>query len=335
MSTLRRILSTIGALCALYTLAAMLFGSVELMHAFVTITAIDHWHPNWPDQPAADHLGQNVAGLAAAVAVLWFLFFVLAPWIIRLASPGRLNTPAAMSGLDDSMGLATAALGSMKPYHPTRAQFHAELCEMLRSVGVSAEGSVEAADMAMLTANTHDPADWAAPVRSEALEAAGITGTYVRVHSRESGRAETAQFLRDYGYTAAQMRKVGDGGTDQDSLNFEGILVWYRTEAHEAEDALIELLIIAHQAHRAAMTDTGTAQEAKVMQRHFQSLGYVCRKLALRGFVPPELDAEVGRDGTATAEELERWAVAQVVAACSPMTRMPLPTVERMTGDTW
>lgn len=83
------------------------------------------------------------------------------------------------------------------------------------------------------------------------------------------------------------------------------------------------------------MADNGDPTHAGHVERAAKALRHVATKLALRGFVPPELDAQIGHPGVATADEMEQWAIAQVVAACSPMTSAPLPTTARTTegGD--
>lgn len=331
MTTIRRIIATIGITAGLYSIAAWAFGALPLAHALITLTAIDHWHPNWPDPATVDDIATTLPTLTTALAIAALIAYVGTGYLHRWATP-----PALSSGVASAAALPVAAMagGALYPYKPTREQFHADLTGMLRDAGCAPDKALEGADAAMLTADTDDPADWAGRVRDEALTLAGVTGPHARVLSREPHLAQTALFLQDYGYRALLMKRVGDpfGTTETGDLNFNGLLVFHRTSASAAEDALIELLITAHQAHMASMEDNGERAKADATERHATALRHVCTKLALRGFVPPELDAEIGRDGTATAEELERWAVAQVVAACSPMTRMPLPTVERTLG---
>lgn len=339
MSTIRRIIATIGITAALYAIAATLFGALAFAHWLITITAIDHWHPNWPDSTTVDDTAKALPALTATLAIIMLLAYIGTSLLNRWLTPQQLS-----SGTLKPMAVAGSALHF---YTPTRAEFHADLSGLLRDAGCSPEKAVEIADTAMLSADTDDPAEWAGRVRQEALNIAGIYTPYSRIFSREPHLIETTLFLQSYGYRALLMKRIGSriGSTDRrlgdlptvaevnaDYLNFDGILVFYRTSARAAEESLVELLIIAHQAHMASMDDNGAPHKAEAVERYAKTLKHVSTKLALRGFVPPELDAEIGRDGTATADELERWAIAQVVAACSPMTRMPLPTVERSTG---
>ena len=336
MNILRRLSGTIGAISVVVIALMVAFGPGPVVHGLVMVTAIDHWHPYWPGQAAVAEAAPSIAGV---VAVLAFLIYFGLGFVEYLFSRGHMgNHSAGASTLaGGAIGSAEGPFGSailgQAPYKPSREQFHAELCELIQTTGLVPQKCVEVADMAMLTADSDDPADWAGRVRREALTISGATGMYGRILSRDPDVAKTAQFLRDYGFRAAALARVGGIHADNSGLNFDGIIFWYRTDAFEAEDALVELLISAHQAHMAAVYDDGTPTQSRTVERHAQTLRHVCTKIALRGFVPPELDAEVGRDGTATAEELERWAVAQVVAVCSPMMRRPLPTVERETEE--
>lgn len=331
MHTLRRLFAAIGITAGTYSILAFLLGPTAVAHAFVTLTAIDHWHPNWPEATTVDTTAEALPPLAVALAVTMLLAYIATGYLQRWVTPRALSPTLAAA---QPMAMAMAGR-SLLPYTPTREQFHADLTEMLRDAGLAPAKALEVADAAMLSADTDTPADWAGRVREDALTAAGITGHHSRVLSREPHLAQTVRFLQDYGYRALLMKRAGErrfAPPEPGDLNFDGILVFHRTPAHAAEDALIELLITAHQAHLASMDDNGEPGKADTVQRYAQGLKHVCTKLALRGFVPPELDAEIGRDGTATAEELERWAIAQVVAVCSPMARMPLPTVERTLG---
>ena len=203
--------------------------------------------------------------------------------------------------------------------------------------GIPDEQALAAVDAAMALADSDDPRDWAGRVRREAVTLAGLDGTFIRVQSREPDLAETARFLTSYGYPTLRVTQVGTpkqgDGHESAVVNFDGLAVQHRTDAHHAEGALIELLIIAHQAHMASMADNGAPAQTGKVERAAKGLRNVATKLALRGFVPPELDTQIGRDGIATADELEQWAIAQVVAACSPMTNAPLPTTERLTTE--
>lgn len=340
MSTLRRIIATIGITAGLYAIAASLFGALNFAHALITITAIDHWHPNWPNPTTVDDIAKNLPTLTTVLAILMLIAYIATHFLWRYIAPTPMGT-----GSVGALPMATAGR-VLSPYTPTRDQFHANLCGLLRDAGCSPDKALETADAAMLTTDTDNPADWAGRVRQEAFNIAGIYSTYARVFSREPHLLDTALFLQDYGYRTLPMKRVGSriaptnrigslptvAEANADYLNFDGLLVFHRTSARAAEEALIELLIIAHQAHMASMEDNGAPGKADAVERYAKTLKHVCMKLALRGFVPPELDAEIGRDGTATADELERWAIAQVVAACSPMTRMPLPTIERTAG---
>ena len=343
MTTLRRIIATIGITAALYAIATALFGALGFAHWLITITAIDHWHPNWPDPTTVDSVAKDLPTLTTTLAIVMLLIYIGTGFLHRWTTPPALS-PGVMSATARPVAMAGLA---WYPYKPTRTEFHAELSGLLRDAGLTPKRAVETADTAMLSADTDDPTDWAGTVRQEALNIAGIHTPYARVFSREPHLVETTLFLQNYGYRALLMKRIGSriAPTDRrlgslptvaeanaDYLNFDGILVFYRTSARAAEESLVELLIIAHQAHMASMDDNGAPRKAEAVEGYAKTLKHVSTKLALRGFVPPELDAEIGRDGTATAEELERWAIAQVVAACSPMTRMPLPTVERTTG---
>lgn len=341
MRTLRRISATIGITAALYSIATGIFGALSFAHWLITITAIDHWHPNWPDPTTVESVAKDLPTLTTALAVSMFLIYIGTSFLNRWLTP-----PSSSLGMVSAAATPLATTLALYPYNPTRAEFHADLAGLLRDAGCTPDKALEAADAAMLTADTDNPADWAGRVRQEAFNIAGIYTTYARIFSREPHLLDTALFLQDYGYRTLPTKRVGSRITpidrngslptvaeaNADYLNFDGLLVFHRTSARAAEEALIELLMIAHQAHMASMEDNGAPGKADAVERYAKTLKHVCMKLALRGFVPPELDAEIGRDGTATAEELERWAIAQVVAACSPMTRMPLPTVERTSG---
>lgn len=334
MGTFRRILAALGISAGIYSIAAWAFGPLPLAHTVITITAIDHWHPNWPDATTVDDIASALPAQTAILAITLLVAYIGAGFIHRWITP-----PELPPHLSQAATLPAARAGRVLPlYTPTREQFHAELAGTLRDAGLTPDKALATADAAMLTADSDKPADWAGRVRKEAFNIAGLTIPHTRVVSREPHLAETALFLQEYGYRALLMKRVGQGiallDDEDDYLNFDGLLVFYRTSAHAAESALLELLITTHQAHMASMDDNGERDKGDAVERNAKALKHVCTKLALRGFVPPELDAEVGRDGTATAEELERWAVAQVVASCSPMTRMPLPTVERTTVAT-
>lgn len=326
MHTLRRLIATIGIASALCLLGTALFGAQPFARAFITLTAIDHWHPYWPNDTTIE---TAIDGLPYAAAITTALAFAL-----YLALGIALHRSPAVALPAGALGGTTHLAASALPRTPSREEFHADLAQMLRDAGVTPERALDAADAAMLAADSDDITEWAGRVRAGALTAAGITGPNFLVLSREPHLDRTAQFLRDYGYQALAMKRVGTltRPSESGSLNFDGLLVFHRTTATAAEEALIELLITTHQAHLASIEDNGERDKAEAVKRYAETLKHVCTKLALRGFVPPELDAEIGRDGTATAEELERWAIAQVVASCSPMTRMPLPTIERPLG---
>lgn len=325
MHRLHSTLTTITALATIYALVAWIAGPLTLAHFFITLTAIDHWHPNWPDPAVVDDIATTLPTLALALAVLCIVLTL----VLHLAAP-RLRPTHPVPGALGRTALAAGALAATSPHLPTREQFHASLCDALRDAGISAPAALDATDAAMTAhAATDTPADWAGTVRAAALDLAGLSGTYLRVHSREPRLEDTARFLTAYGYPALHVRRVGSTDGEEHTMNFDGIAVQHRTPARDAEAALIELLITAHQAHLASMDDGGSPRNAGTVQRHADALRHVATKLSLRGFVPPELDAQVGRDGIATADELEQWAIAQVVAACSPISRMPLPTMER------
>lgn len=320
MTTIRRIIAATGVIAGIYFIASMLFGALPFAHALINITAIDHWHPNWPNPDTVDAVAELSPHLAGALAALMLLAY------IGLGYLDRELFPPVSSGVTLSATRPALMAGpALYPYTPSRDEFRDDLIEFLRDSGVSRDKATEVADDVMLTMPS-----WGGEIRDEALSRAGAGGLYTRILSREPHLDKTAQFLRDYGYRATRMRRVSsDHGGDDHPLNYNGLLVWHRTTASDAEEALIELLIATHQAHMASMDDNGDPTKRGYVEQYATTLRHVCTKLALRGFVPPELDAEVGRDGTASAEELERWAVAQVVATCSPMTRMPLPTVDR------
>lgn len=330
MTTIRRIFATLGITATLYTIAAGLFGALGFAHWLITITAIDHWHPNWPDPTTVDATAKALPVFTGPLAFIMFLAYFGTYYLARFFPSGSSVTA---SRVPVAHGGAAMALAGSWPYRPTRERFHTDLCDMLRTAGATPDKALAAADAAMLLTNSDDPADWAGRIREEALTIAGFTGATLRITSRHPRLEESAHFFNDYGYRTTRLRRVGSNDdTDDHFLNFTGLIVFYRTSAHAAEEALIELLITAHQGHMASMADNGSPGKADAVEQNAKALKHVSMKLALRGFVPPELDAEIGRDGTATAEELERWAIAQVVAACSPMTRMPLPTIERTIG---
>lgn len=321
-----------------YFLAATIFGPRQLVDALVTITAIDHWHPNWPAQATVDTAAEVLQALALLIAGFTFIVWIT----IKMTAPRRhsgigVGSPTAGSaGAAAGSALAPATLAGLPAWNPSREEFHAELCDSLRQAGVSSQAALEAVDTAMAThAQKGRPADWAEAVRGEALTLVGFTTMALRLNSREDHIDATAEFLRDYGYRVLHLHQAGghrhpeapsDVGA---SLNFDGLLIWFRTDAHAAESALIELLSCAHAAYTASMDDNGAPATSGKVEKYATWLDRVATKLALRGFVPPELDAEVGRDGIASADELKRWATAQVVTTCSPMAQAPLPTIER------
>ena len=324
MTTIRRIIAVVGITSGIYFIACSLFGALPFTHALITITAIDHWHPNWPDPATVDDIAEVMPDYACLLMILMFLAYIGATYLKHKFSP-----PPPPAGISLSARSEVMAGSAVFPYTPSHETFHADLIGFLRDCGASPDKAKEAADTVMATGKPQ----WAGEVREEALDLAGVSGLYARILSHEPHLEETVQFLKDYGYRATRMRRVApDDDGDAHLLNYDGLLVWHRTEASAAEEALIELLITTHQAHMASIADNGHPSKREDVEQYAKTLRHVCTKLALRGFVPPELDAEIGRDGTATAEELERWAIAQVVAVCSPMTRMPLPTVERALG---
>lgn len=327
MPTPRRVLTFIGFTTAIYLLACALFGPVTLAHWFVTVTAIDQWHPNWPDPTTVDTVAGNLQVVVTALALIFAaavgIVYVLRRWLFPVS-----RSSAGVALPSTAMGAATVLARKRALYRPGREEFATDLTAMLVEAGAPVEQAELAVETAMASTTSKDPADWAGQVRDEALGRVGFAGQAQRVISDEPHLEQTAEFLRAYGFRAVRIKHV-EGSDRGEVLNFGGILVWYRSEATDAENALIELLIYAHQAHLASMEDTGERAQRERVERYTESLGYACQKLALRGFVPPELDAEIGRDGTATAEELHRWAVAQVVGTCSPMAQTPLPTVER------
>lgn len=323
MALIRRLLCAAGVALALYAIACLIFSPPTVAHTLVTLTAIDQWHPNWPDESVVNDVANRLFRSVILFGPIGLLYYFL----MRRFFPSRTASSAAIIGADKTL----ASSGRMqKPYIPTRKQFITDLAETLRAAGLTPEKAQKTADAAALAADEDDASDWYGHAREHALTLGGITGPNTRVLSREPHLDKTARFLREYGYQALRMRRVGASTAPAPgSLDFDGLLVFHRTPAYDAESALIELLTTAHQAHMASMNDNGYRDTGEGVERHGAGLRHVATKLSLRGFVPPELDAEVGRDGTATAEELERWAIAQVVAICSPMTRMPLPTVER------
>lgn len=328
---MRRTLTTIAWLAGIYALAAWLAGPTQLAHAFIKLTAIDQWHPNWPSSATVDAAATALSTVAAILAITLFALLMIFRPRNRYAGP---PAPAGAAAIAASTGSTAFALQSRTP---TRQQFHAELCHSLTGAGIPDAQALEAVDAAMALADSDDPRDWAGRVRREAVKLAGLDGTFIRVQSREASLSETARFLTSYGYPTLRVTQVGTprqgDGHESEVVNFDGLAVQHRTDAHHAEGALIELLIIAHQAHMASMADNGAPDQSGKVERAAKGLRNVATKLALRGFVPPELDAQIGRDGIATADELEQWAIAQVVAACSPMTNAPLPTTERLTTE--
>lgn len=329
MHPIRRATAALVTVTGLYAAAAWIIGPTRLADWFTTLTAIDHWHPNWPDPATVSATSHTLAQLA-----LYFCLGGIATYVALAALGPRLASgTAAAVPTGSARAIGGQALASIAGIRPTRERFHSQLFDALRDAGIAPTQALEATDTAMALADTDDPAHWAGRVRAEAMNLAGLHGRFLRIHSREAHLDETARFLTNYGYPALRVTHVGRTGEgDGHEMNFEGLAVQHATDARDAEEALIELLITAHQAHLASMADNGSSSTIGKVERYAEALRHVTTKLALRGFVPPELDAEVGRDGIATADELEQWAIAQVVAACSPMTRMPLPTIERTLG---
>lgn len=320
----RRILGTLALATSLYILLAAIFGVTQVVNGFTTLTAIDQWHPNWPDAATVNAFAHDSYPLAIVAALL----LIVAYGCVALGKPVDLR-PRTMQTIAPMRAgtLGAAVLRSRFPYQPDADQFRTDLVALLGEAGVSRDIAEEATQTAM---SDRRPLG---EVRRVAFREAGLTAPTIHVRSSMPRLDDTAQFLRGYGYQAVRLREAwGSDEKQTHELNFSGIIVWHRTDAIEAETSLVELLITAHQAYRASMDDNGEPSRRRAVDESASTLKHVCTKLALRGFVPPELDAEIGRDGTATAEELERWAVAQVVAACSPMARMPLPTVERTLG---
>lgn len=329
MQTFRRILGTTILVAFVYALTAVLVGPTRLVDLFVTVTAINKWHPNWPAQSTVHEVANTSPSIAilvaAASALLYVALTLTGAFRVRPLSPtlgsAAMGGPVAMAGFPEFIRPQTAQ------------EFQEALLRTLQEAGVGAPQAEAAVSAAMELADTADPGDWASRVRERATALAGVNGRFFRVHSQEPHLDATARFLREYGFLVLRFntvfRRKDQAPLDRGLLDFDGLAIGYRSTATVAEESLVELLITAHQAHLAAMEDTGLPSSYRILTERSEALHHVAAKLALRGFVPPELDAEVGRDGVATADELEQWAVAQVVATASPLAVQPLPTVER------
>lgn len=328
----RKLLGALTLITGLYVLLAAILGPTKVIDGFTTLTAINQWHPNWPDQATVDSFARNSLPFVIAAA----LFLVLAYGCVALGKPLDLRpTPQTIFPTGGRAVIASSRAGglrSLREYQPDMAQFHLNLIALLREAGVSADVATEAARKAVPEPESLRGRS-VGEIRQLAFHEAGLTAPTINMQSLAPNLNETVQFLRDYGYQAVRLRHAwpSDDGQKHE-LNFNGIIVWHRTDAIAAESSLVELLITAHQAYMASVDDNGEPSLTRTVEERDAALTHVATKIALRGFVPPELDAQVGRDGTATAEELKGWAVAQVVSACSPMTRMPLPTIERTAG---
>lgn len=321
---IRRLLGALALIAGTYALCAAIFGPTSVIDTLTTLTAIDQWHPNWPDPATVNDFADEAYPLAcfATLLLLALYCFTWAKPPIRRPDPQTISPMGARA-------VGVSSLRLHREYQPDIAQFHLDLIALLREAGVSTEEATEAARKATPEQGSR-PGRTVGEIRRLAFREVGLTAPTINVRSQAPNLEETARFLRDYGYRAVRLRHAWPSDDDQaHELNFNGIIVWHRTDAIAAESSLVELLLTAHQAYMASVEDNGEASLSRAVEERDAALTHVATKIALRGFVPPELDAQVGRDGTATAEELKRWAVAQVVSTCSPMTRMPLPTVER------
>lgn len=325
----RKLLGALTLITGIYVLLAAIFGPAKTIDGFTTLTAIDQWHPNWPDSASVHAFANSSLPFVIAAALL----LAVAYSGIVLGKPIDLRPTSQTISPTGARAVGTSSLRSLREYQPDMTQFRLDLIALLREAGVSADVATEAAQKAAPEPGSR-PGRSVGEIRHLAFREAGLTAPTINMRSQAPNLDETAQFLRDYGYQAVRLRHAwpSDDGQKHE-LNFNGIIVWHRTDAIAAESSLVELLITAHQAYMSSMDDNGEPSRAQAVEERAQALSHVTTKIALRGFVPPELDAQVGRDGTATAEELERWAVAQVISVCSPMTRMPLPTVERTFED--
>lgn len=321
MYVTRNTTTRLNFLAIAYLTTYFLFGPQDLVGAFVILTAIDHWHPNWVGPEPFLAAAHTLTGVA-----IIYLVVVVINWLAKRLFPNMTHAPRNTDVMATLRTDDTTALRALQKVATNAEDFRKELQGALLTTGMTPDQATTATQAGMVLADTRQPKDWAGPVRDAALEYAGINGQFLRVFSAEPRLVDTAQFLTDYGYMAMPVTCYG---TDDHLLNFDGILVKHNTTSITAEESLIELLVYAHQAHMASMLDTGNLRQRHQVENYSKGLTYVATKLSLRGFIPPELDAEIGGDGTATAEELQRWAIAQVVATCSPISREPLTTIER------
>lgn len=321
MHALRNIATSLTLLLATYLLTYILFSPEALVHFFILVTAIDHWHPNWAGPEPALLFAHGLMAIAA-----FYLLLVVIYWFTKRLFPPANAIRMTPEDIQAHQANGTTFLKAIRQVTITPEDFQKELYGALLTAGLTPDQATSATKAGMALADTKDPKDWAGPVRDKALDHAGVHGRFMQLFSTEPRLVDTAQFLTDYGYSAMPVTRYG---TDEHHLNFDGILIKYNTTSFAAEESLIELLTYAHQAHMASVLDNGKPKDREQVENYSKALAYVATKLSLRGFVPPELDSEIGRDGTATADELQRWAIAQVVATCSPISRDPLTPTER------
>lgn len=325
---------TIGAIAAITILLAFTsallstYSARPFVDTFALVTAIDQWHPNWPgnDVVAATLNRPDVLKFFAwAVGLVGVCYIAL----VTLKAGVSPEPRASAAG---GAGLATVAQLEAAVEEPTGTvgQYRAALVQRLVAGGMTAEdaaAAVEAAEaevdgLRKRSAGGTAGAPWKASMRDALIGeviGAGNACQTLTMDLRTDVKGRTfalAQFLNRYdGRPVLPLRKIHGAAlaaSGNRQWNIDGVILQNRPDRDLAADrSLMALLAVAFIAHDTAARDDGSGPDE--VNNALEGLRRHCRREALMGFIPAEIAAEAGHSGVATPEELERWAIAQVV----------------------
>lgn len=319
----RFIIIAVMLVFAAYVLVIGTFGTRGAVEVFVALTAIDHWHPNWPGTDAA------VAGLRAAypLAMLVLVFCAitgLLSWVLART----FNTRPSAFGASLSSGSSVAMQAAQAV--DTAPKLWSSIRDSVRIALV--DGGADDAEAENAVRDAGSGIDQRKPLTPERMRAvlghaAAATGLdlegplfTVVYETRGTDVPAISRVLTDLGYRSV---------ADPTCRSPRRMHVAYRTEDFFFEACRIELLVAAARAHVAAMparvggAEVLDAARGRELEGAIRSLQDTARKMYLRGLALPHGDLS-RRFGMRGPDDLEAWAVYEVARSQQPPPQMHL-----------
>lgn len=319
----RFIIIAVMLVFAAYVLVIGAFGTRGAVEVFVALTAIDHWHPNWPGTDAA------VAGLLAAypLAMLALVFCAitgLLSWVLARVSGARSSTfgSSPSPGSAVAMQVAQAVDASPKPWHAVRDSIRIALVDG-GADDAEAESAIREAESDIDQRRALSPERVRAALRrASAATGLDLEGPLFTVvyETRGTDVPAISRVLTNLGYRSV---------ADPTCRSPRRMHVAYRTDDFFFEACRIELLVAAARAHVAAMparvggAEGLDAARGRELEGAIRSLQDTARKMYLRGLALPHGDLS-RRFGMRGPDDLEAWAVYEVARSQQPPPQMHL-----------